>query len=219
MLVTKIERQKRHPHRVNVFLDNEFALGLHEEVLSRSKIRVGDDLSQETIELIKVHEEFALAKQKALRLVSHRLRSERELRYKLIENEFDPATVDNVIHQLQTLGVINDKVFAEAFIHDTQLRKPAGRKLLSQQLRLRGITPSLIEDILNEKLTAEDEESNALVLAQNLMKRHRSSRKKTSEEQLRQRIGQFLARHGYTWSTITPVLKQLFSTTTDLQGG
>lgn len=219
MLVTKIERQKRHLHRVNIFLDNEFAFGLHEEVLAKTRIRVGDDLTQQTIELILTHEEFTLAKQQALRFIGYRMRSERELRVKLIEKEFDPATVDNVVHHLQLLGIINDKIFAEAFIHDTQLRKPAGRRLLVQKLRLKGIAPPVIDDVLNEKVTRDEEQILAFNSAQHLMKRYRASRKNVDEEKQRQRISQFLARRGFGWDTIAPVLKQLFSSTSFHQGG
>jgi regulatory protein len=147
------------------------------------------------------------------------MRSERELRFKLIEKEFDPATVDNVVHHLHTLGLINDKVFAEAFVHDAQLRKPAGKKLLFRQLRLKGIAPPVIDDVLNEKMTSDEEQTLAFNSAQHLVERYRSSRKQVDEEKQRQRVAQFLFRRGFSWATIAPVLQQLFSARSIHQGG
>ena len=56
MIVTKIERQKRNSQRVNLFLDGEFAFGIHDEVLLRSGIRKWDRLTEETLDTIRVSE-------------------------------------------------------------------------------------------------------------------------------------------------------------------
>ena len=207
MIITKIERQKRNPRRVNIFLDDEFAFGIHEYVLTRLGLRKGDTINQETIEAIKSSEEYNLAKEKALRFINYRLRSEKELRLKLQEKEFQPKTIDDVLEGLRKSGIVNDARFAKAYIHDAQLRKPMGKKLLQQKLRLKGVPSSIIQEVLNESMNEEEEQSHAFKTAQKFMK----SRKMLEPKQQQQRIAQFLARRGFSWSTISPVLRKLFS--------
>lgn len=216
MIVTKIERQKHHPLRINLFLDDEFAFGLHEEILFNARIRVGDSLDPTTIELLKSHEEYKLAKDKALRLVSYRLRSKKELRMYLLEKEFDPAVVDNVLLELQTTGIVNDRKFAAAFIHDSLLRKPTGKNMLFHKLRLKGIDRAIIEEILSETLPAEEEHAMAYTTAMNILKRYQTSRKSIPPEQQQQRVAQYLVRRGFNWNTITPVLKKMFQSKNEI---
>ncbi len=211
MIVTKIERQKRHPQRMNVYLDDEFAFGLHEEIVLKARIREGDTLDPPTIRIIKSREEFRLAKEKALRLIARRLRSEKELRLYLIEKEFDPGIIDNVVYDLQTKGIVDDRKFAAAFVHDAQLHRPAGKRMLVHKLRLRGVSPPVIEDILNIALPDDREEEIAFTTAMDVLRRYRTSRRPIPADKQRERMAQFLARRGFPWGVITPVLRKLFS--------
>jgi len=212
MIVTRIERQRRHRNRVNLFLDGEFAFGLHEEIIAKANIRVGDELDPSTIGIIKSHEETKLARDNALRLLSHRMRSQKELRFTLLEREFDPTIVDNVLHELQTKGYVDDRKFAAAFIRDARLRKPAGTAMLFQKLRLKGIDRALIMETLGDMLPADTEQELAYTSAMKLLKRIRTSRKPVPQEKEKQRLSQYLAQRGFPWSTIRPVLRKVFAT-------
>ncbi len=212
MIVTGIERQKRHPDRVNLYLDGEFAFGLHREVLLRAGLRKGDELSPEALEAIKGREEYCLARQNALRLISYRMRSERELRSRLLEKEFEPRTIDRVIEDLRGIGMLDDAAFARAFIHDARMRRPTGRRLLTKQLRLRGVTRTVLDEALGESAEAGDEESMALAAAKNYLRRSRRPGTAQERQQLRRRTAGFLERRGFEWSLISTVLRKLFRT-------
>ena len=211
MIITKIERQKRHPDRVNLYLDGEFALGVNREVVVKLGLRKGDELSRDRLNELTSLEEFTLAKQKALRLLGHRLRSEKELRIKLREKEFNPDIIDSVVKHLQSVHLLNDLEFARAYVHDTQLRKPAGRRLLEQQLRVKGIPPPLIQQVLDQSISPQQEEKDAFETAGKLFRRYRSSRKKIENEKQQKRIAESLSRRGYRWQTISCVMKKLFN--------
>lgn len=210
MIVTRIERQKRHPDRVNVYLDGEFAFGLDLEVLLRHGLRKGDSLEEGTRHALLGAEEVSKARSRALRYLSYRLRSEREVRLKLAEKEFSPAVVDRVIEQLRASGLIDDRRFASAFAHDARLRKATGSKLLRMQLVAKGVARPLAEEVLAAGEDREEEEAAALKAARALVARYRSSRKKSASEAERRRVAQFLQRRGFGWDVITPVLKSLF---------
>jgi regulatory protein len=140
------------------------------------------------------------------------MRSEKELRFTLLEREFDPTVVDNVLLELQTKGYIDDRKFAAAFIRDARLRKPAGTAMLFQKLRLKGIDRALIMEALDDLLPADTEQELAYTSAMKLLKRIRSSRKPVPPEKEKQRLSQYLAQRGFPWSTIRPALRKVFAT-------
>ncbi len=212
MVITKIERQKKHPQRVNLFIDDLFAFGAHDEVLVKFGLRKGDTLDDEMIRKIETEEEYNLAKQHALRFLSYRLRSEKELQAKLKEKEFHPHTIERVTEHLRSIGMLNDKQFAQSFVHHLLSRKPAGKTLLQRELRLKGINTDIINEILQEHAEGNHEEELAEEAAKKLFVKLRSSRKKSDDQLQKRRIASYLARRGFGWSTINPVLRKLFNT-------
>ncbi len=209
MIVTNIERRKRDSHRVDLFIDGEFAFGINEEVLLRSGIRKGDSLTEEALGKIRASQESSLARNRALRLLGGRLRSEAELRTDLLEHEFHPATIESVIEQLRALRLLDDRRFAQAFVHDARMRRALGRILLQLELRRKGIPEPVIREVL-DAAAQPDEEAVAFAAASKLLKRYRASRKPTPPERQRNRAAQFLGRRGFDWQTIAAVMKRLF---------
>ena len=210
MQVTSIERQKSNPRRANVYLDGEFAFGVHVDLLASLGVRTGDTLDKEAIEGILTQEEFSLAKSYSLRYLSRSRRTVKELHDKLVQREFSPHTIDAVIAHLLELRFLNDVEFSKALVHDIQLRKPSGRKLLRQKLRLKGVSPSVIDDVLSEVASEQDEEHLAMEEARKLMTRYKRSRKAVERGKQEQRLAQHLARRGFQWATIMPVLRRVF---------
>jgi regulatory protein len=210
MIVTKIERQKRHPDRVNIHLDGVFAFGLDEEVLLRHGLRKGDAIDERTHRELLGAEAYSRARAAALRYLSYRLRSEREIRTKLAAGEVPPGVIDRVVEALAALGLVDDRRFASAFVHDARLRKPTGERLLRQQLAVKGVPRTVIDAVLAENTSREEDHSAALEAARALLRRYRASRKHTDDAAQRRRVAQFLVRRGFEWSVITPVLRAVF---------
>ncbi len=208
MVITAIERQKTHPKRANIYCDGEFTLGVHEDVLASLGLRKGDVLDEKDFKALQEAEELNLAKEKAFRFLGYRRRSERELRAKLIELEFLPAVVGSVTEHLRKLGFVNDRAFAEAFLHDALMKKPSGARLLRQQLRLRGVSKDIVDEILREKLGAEIELSLAREAASKHMRPYGASRKKYERRKQEKRLADFLSRRGFAWDTVASILKE-----------
>ena len=174
-------------------------------------LRKGDTVDEAMIRKIETEEEYSLAKQHALRFLSYRLRSEKELQVKLKEKEFHPQTIERVTEHLRSIGMLNDKQFAQSFVHHLLSRKPAGKSLLQRELRLKGINTDIISEILQEHAEENHEEELAEKAAKKLFVKLRSSRKKSDEQLQKRRIANYLARRGFGWSTINPVLRKLFN--------
>jgi regulatory protein len=210
MTITNIEQQQRHPERVNLYLDGAFAFGLHKELLQKFGIRKGATVTPHVLKAIQSAEEITLAKQKALRYLSYRMRTEKEMRVKLTEKEFPPDVIDAVIGQLKSLRLIDDREFANTYVRDAQVRKPTGRRLLSQKLWLKGVPRETIEQSLAEGLDSGELLESAVKAAEKLVRRLASGRTTLDQEKQRQKVAQFLARRGFDWPTVSEVLKRLF---------
>jgi len=209
MLITAIEPQKRRRNRLNIFVEGEFAFGIDRNVLLKYGLRTGDDVDAETLRSLATDEELSRARAYALRLLSYRMRTELELRTRLRENEFPPTTIDKVLSELQSAGYLDDSAFARAYVHDVQMRKPAGKRFLSIQLRRKGVPTKLATQVIDETLSAENELESAMELARKTVRRYRSSIRPLSAEQQTRRLANALTRRGFSWSIIKSVLKKL----------
>ncbi|MBA4313208.1 MAG: hypothetical protein C0417_11325 [Chlorobiaceae bacterium] len=212
--ISKLEQQKRHPDRVNVYLDGEFAFGLNKEVVHKYSLRKGDAVTDKLIEQLSGEEEFSTAKNKALKFISTRMRSEYEVRSKLREYEFPTDIIEKVIKYLLEINFLNDLAFAKAYTADLQRNRSAGKRLLFQRLKSKGVGKETIELVLNDIENAK-EEILALETANKYLKRFKTSRKPVERKDQIRRISQTLMRRGFDWSITSKILKQIFKNISD----
>lgn len=211
-IITKIERQKKNVRRASIYVDGEFAIGVHEETLRRFGFRKGDVLDRKTLDELQQAEELLKAKEKAMRLLSHRARSEKEIRDRLKKASHPSSIIDEVAAALKRAGLLDDVAFARMFAHDTMARKPLGRHLLRQLLRTKGVAKEIIENLIEEMYTPETEEDFALTLARKRLARtHLSSRRLSLQEslKLKKRLAGYLVRRGFDWDTVASVMSKL----------
>lgn len=81
--ITAIKGQKRNPNRVSIELDGEYAFGLSRIV--GAWLKIGDYLTEEKVKTLLEKDSNEVAFQKAVMLISHRPRTEYEIRQKLVE--------------------------------------------------------------------------------------------------------------------------------------
>jgi regulatory protein len=216
MIVTKIERQKKDPDRYSLYLDGAFAVGLRAAVLLRAGLRKGDEVSGETLESLRGDEEAGAARAAALRYAGRRRRTEHEVRTKLASLEFPPVVVEAVVGSLLDSGVLDDREYVRAYIHDTQMRRPAGPRMIAFRLRSKGIPPGLLREEIESVLGPADE----LPLAEGLARRYdaRLTRRKAAGRALvpgeREAIlRRYLAGRGFGPAAVDAAVRALTSGT------
>ena len=209
MRITKIEPQKRRPGRKNIFADGQFVAGISDETLLRLALRTGDEIHPDTLKALQKTEELYHAKGVALRYLSSRLRTERELRDKLREKEFADDEISRTIGELRAAGLVNDLEFARMLIRDALALKPVGRSVLRHKLLLLGVEKSVTDQALEEGFASVDMQSIVLEAARQFMKRTRRSRKAEIPRKRRARLTSFLLRRGYSWDVIRPVINSI----------
>jgi regulatory protein len=202
--ITAIERQKRNTERVNVHLDGAFAFGLPVNAVVDFQLRTGRQLTPLEIEELKELDDTAKATDAAIRLLTSRPRSVREIRDRLKRKDYDDETIGRVIQRLRDWRYIDDDAFARYWVENRESNRPRGRRLLEQELRLKGVERETVSQVIDE---AEiDERSGALEIARTKLRSYRGE----EEAVARRRLGAFLARRGYGYDVVKPVLDELF---------
>ena len=201
--ITAIEAQKKRSNRVNVYLDGEFAFGL--ERITAAWLRVGQELDERKIEQLQAEDAKERALQQSLLFLSYRARSESEIRKNLQKHEIPEAVIEETLERLRRDGFANDNKFAQAWVENRTTFRPRSRRMMEMELRQKGLDAESMESALDEV----DDEALAYEAAQK-----RANRFKGLEwSEFRKKLSGFLARRGFSYSVIAPVVTQIWSET------
>jgi regulatory protein len=189
-----------------VNFDSGSDLELTNEILLKFGLRTGDEFDDKTINEILTEQNFLLAKESSLRLISRRMRSEKELVDKLKSKKYDDGIIQRVMESLNKLNLINDQDLTKKFISDTiHLKRPLGKMALKFKLQKLGIDKETAVKGINENLDEETEVKLAYDAAEKKLK----SLKRYPKEKQKQRIYSFLAQRGFNYSIVKKVMNKL----------
>jgi regulatory protein len=201
--ITALEVQRNNPNRVNVHLDGEFAFGLARIVAAW--LRVGQELSEEKIEQLVAEDGRERAFQQAMLFLSYRARSESEIRRNLRKHEFSEPVIEQTIERLRQDGLANDDQFAQAWVENRTTFRPRSRRMMAMELKQKG----LADEAIHSAIQNVDDEASAYEAAQK-----RAARFKGLEwNDFRRKLSEFLARRGYSYSVIAPVVTRIWNET------
>lgn len=141
----------------------------------------------------------------ALRFLSYRPRSEKEIRDKL-KIKYQKSNIgnltlliDKVIQKLKEKKFINDEEFAKGWIESRQRFKPRSSRLIKIELKQKGIDQELIEQLFADRGSqVVDDLENAKKLVEKRIGRLRGLNK----QKIYEKLGRHLASKGFSWNTI-----------------
>ena len=147
--------------------------------------------------------EFEKFYNKALRFLSYRPRSEKEIRDKLLGKKASEEIINKVISRLKENNFLNDEEFVKWWIEQRANFKPRSLKLIKMELRQKGIDKDLIDQIIDDlSLTIDDLET-----AKKLINKRLSRYKKLSREEKFQKIARYLSSKGFSYDIIKEIDK------------
>ena len=206
MRITTIEPQKHHLERVNVYVDGAFRLALAQEVVMRSGLYAGDEVTESRLEELADEDLFWKARDSSLNLLSFRARTAVELRRRLREKGFPDEVAERCVGELVERGLVDDSSFAETFVRDRVRLRPSGARRLVQELRTKGIDADTATDAIEEVL--RDEGTSELELARAAVKKW-ARRSGEDPDRARRRLYGFLARRGFGAETVRQVMEEI----------
>ena len=201
--ITQIAVQKKRKNRCSIFLNDEFAFGLDQDVVLRFGLKKGDILDDKRIEEILLSEERKSAKDRALKFLSYRDRSEKEILTKLKDVGYDESVIKWIINDLKRLKFIDDKRFASSFAQTQMITRPMGEFFLKRELKQKGVATELIEQTIEKVYQEKDQLTVATELAEQRKKRF----KNLDELKVKKRVSDFLLRRGFSWDIVSHILE------------
>jgi len=202
--VTALIKQRRSK-RIDVHIDGAPGLSITPDIALQFGLRTGAALSKSRIEELRSAQLRADAMASALRLVSYRPRSEKELRDRLSQRFDDATLVDAVVSRLTELRLIDDAAFATSWVESRDRSGPRSRRVLAAELRMKGISRSPADAAVE----TVDEQDAA----------YRAATKKAQVltgrpfEEFRRKIGDLLLRRGFGYDTANDTVKRLWEET------
>jgi len=186
MKITKLEYQKKDPNRVNIYVDEKFAVGISVDGVLKLGLFKNQEISTDFLNQIISQSNFGKGLNLALNFLSFRPRSEFEIRQHLKRKKIDE--IEKIIIKLKEIGQVDDKAFTDWFVEQRKTFRPKGRRALEFELAKKGVKTK-IENI------------NERELALKAFKKYHGKDDLTKKQR-------YLASRGFGWDVIEEVLKK-----------
>jgi len=131
----------------------------------------------------------------ALRLLTARSYTVRDLRRKLVQREYPAEEVAATIERLERSGLLDDVSYAERFARGKLVNEHASRRRVAQLLVRKGIAADLVADAIARVVDAEEVDAAASI--EKVARKKAQTLTGLDPRVARQRLFAFLARRGY----------------------
>lgn len=189
--ISKIEAQKRKG-RYNVYLDGQYAFPVDESVLIKYRLMRGMEIDDDLAAKISNDDAVAQAYSKMLDFLSHQLRTEKEVRQKMVADNVSPQFVEPVMQKLRGQGYLDDLNYAQSYVRTIMRTELKGPRVIRQNLRRKGIG----EIDIDRALTQFDHASQVARAAELAKKLYRHYQKQPLRRQV-EKVRQGLMTHGF----------------------
>lgn len=200
-IITSIKQQK-NKDRVNVYLDDKFGFGIDLDNFVLLHLKVDQELTEKEVEEIVKKAEFQKTLDKLLRFAIVRPRSEKEVRDYFRRKKVHESMHEQLFGKLKHLELVDDEKFAKWWVEQRQAFKPKPKRILNQELRIKGIKPDVIEQVLGEEKVDEEK------MARELLEKKAYKWKNLPTREARQKTSQYLAGKGFSWDVIEKVVSE-----------
>ena len=187
---------------VRIFLDERYAFSIPADEYTANHLYEKEELSEDEVVNFRRNILVQAARERAVRLLTTRDRSESELAERLRRIGFDADISQKAVEALKTIGYVNDSRYILKYAFDRAKNKAISRKALKYELEQKGIEAALIDEVLVDFEQNEDEAA------------FRSAKKKfgkydLSDSKVEVKIFNFLAHRGFSYETVKSVLRRL----------
>ena len=200
--ITAIKAQKHNQQRVNIYLDGEFAFGLSRFVAGW--LSPGRKLSDDEIRKLQEEDTYEVAFQKAIQFINHRPRSIEETRQRLIKKGFGKEIVETTLNKLIEKNWLDDLDFAHQWIENRNTFRPRSNRLLTYELRLKGVS----DDDITQALELYGGNETKLAYQAGINKAKKCSH--DAKMDFQKKVGGFLGRRGFHYGIVKPTVECLW---------
>lgn len=143
MKIEKYELTKKNSY--NIYLSNGEVITLNERVITKNELLLKKEINSELYDKLKYENNIYDAIDKAIKYISVRLRSTKEIKDYLIKKGYSLDVVETAIKELLNNKYLNDDIFTKAYIKDKLTFTSKGDYKIKMELVQLGIDNNIIE--------------------------------------------------------------------------
>jgi len=199
MKITAIKQRRKGLSEL--FIDGEPSVKLDTQVVLRSGLGEGSLLDNEQLHTLIRDSEKYRANEKALYLLEFRNHTQKELQEKIKRSGISQEAAREAAEKMEEIGLLDDAAYAKNLARTLFERKKYGFRRVQQELRLKGISPEIAEQVLVE-FAPED----AAEVIRELLERKYSSY--AQDEKVKRRAVAAMLRFGYQNDDIRRAMRE-----------
>lgn len=119
------------------------------------------------------------------------------------------VAVERILQRLQDLRYLDDLRYCERWVEERSRLKPRGKRLLTQELRHKGITKEVIEQFWEGEMGRNFGEDEVELAEREAQKKHGLLERKHEGRELKNRLFRHLMSRGFSYETIGKVVGRL----------
>ena len=202
MKITKIK--KLSSGKYNLVLDNKEKFITYDEVILNNNLLFNKEIDSEILNKLNIDTKYYNIYNKIIKLISVRIRSEKEIYDYLEKNNIETNEQNKIIEKLKNNGLINDENFVRAFISDKLNFSNDGPNKIRNMLLEHNISNELIDSELSKI-----DQSIYLKKINKLINKKIKINKKYSDYVFKQKITADLKNCGYYYDDLVACLQNI----------
>ena len=198
MTITEIKKVGRGD-RYSIYVDDMFFMQIETEILVKNKVKVGQELTEEEVQNLKLQNGDYASFDKALTYLEKGMKTEKGIRDYLKKKGYLEESIDKAVDKLIEYGYIDDEVYAENYINTYKPSK--GKKKLFYDLMAKGVDKEIISQKLEDLIDEDEQIESCLSLARKYLKN------RVVDEKTYQKLSAHLVSKGFSFDVVSMVVK------------
>ncbi len=200
----KIEKIKKSGSKYKLTLDNGEVINTYDDVILKNNLLFDKNIDSDLLNKINTDTIYYESYNKAIKMISRRLRSEYEIKKYLDKCMVMESDRDKIIETLKRIGLIDDYRFAKAYTNDKINLSLDGPYKISRSLGEFKVDNSIINEVISSI-----DENIVLEHLNKVINKKVSSNTKYSEFILKQKLMTYLINLGYDRGMIKSALDNI----------
>lgn len=197
----KIINIKKQNNKYKIKLEGNITIETYDDVIIKNNILYKKEIDENLKEKIEEENKFYNTYNEIVKLINKKLRSEKEIKEIMKKKEI--KNQEELINKLKSSNLINDELYAKAYIHDRISFSNDGINKIKKELVNQEIDEDIIENELN-KIDRKDQKEKL----EKLINKKLNTNTKYSNKIMKQKITNYFINLGYDKEEINEILNR-----------
>lgn len=203
LLITTVDREPRKAHRYRIYIQDELAFSVHEDIMVKFRLVKGMIIEHRDLLSIMVADELQKAYVQAIRFLGSKPRTRHEIEQRLLQKGYESPVIQQIIERLTQERLIDDGLYAKQWTDQRVRNHKKGRLMIKHELKQKGIDKSQIEEAM-EEMDLEAEQESAFHVGYRKWQQAKGER-----YERKQKTFAFLMRRGFPTHVVRQVMQRI----------